>query len=244
MPDPVPGPPLAGGHLRPARQRTLGPPPRLRRLHPPGGRLRRGGRAAAGRRRDWRGYLEWFLSQCFTESHSTKQIEDCVGWGLETDAETTVGLCAKVRCPTVVVHGTADALVEPERGIALAGRLGCPVVLLEGSGHGPHVRDPVRFNLLLREFAGSLTPGRAGGRRSWTRARNRRKRALYLSSPIGLGHARRDVAIAREQAAGRVGAARPPRRRPGGRARGLGDDPLGVGEPLPARYGRGVTVHV
>ena len=25
---------------------------------------------------------------CFTEPHSTKQIEDCVGWGLETDPET------------------------------------------------------------------------------------------------------------------------------------------------------------
>jgi predicted glycosyltransferase len=31
----------------------------------------------------------------------------------------------------------------------------------------------------------------------WTRARVRPRRALYLSSPIGLGHARRDLAIAR-----------------------------------------------
>jgi hypothetical protein len=34
--------------------------------------------------------------------------------------------------------------------------------------------------------------------RTWTRALRRPKRALYLSSPIGLGHARRDLAIARE----------------------------------------------
>src|ERR1700716_2273220 len=34
--------------------------------------------------------------------------------------------------------------------------------------------------------------------RSWSRGLNRPKRALYLSSPIGLGHARRDVAIAQE----------------------------------------------
>jgi predicted glycosyltransferase len=33
---------------------------------------------------------------------------------------------------------------------------------------------------------------------TWTRALSRPKRALYLSSPIGLGHARRDVAIAKE----------------------------------------------
>jgi predicted glycosyltransferase len=34
--------------------------------------------------------------------------------------------------------------------------------------------------------------------RTWTRALRRPRRALYLSSPIGLGHARRDLAIARE----------------------------------------------
>ncbi len=33
---------------------------------------------------------------------------------------------------------------------------------------------------------------------TWTRGLSRRKRVLYVSSPIGLGHARRDVAIAKE----------------------------------------------
>ncbi|MEX0817509.1 MAG: glycosyltransferase, partial [Gaiellales bacterium] len=32
----------------------------------------------------------------------------------------------------------------------------------------------------------------------WPRGKTRRRRALYISSPIGLGHAQRDVAIARE----------------------------------------------
>ena len=64
---------------------------------------------------------------------------------------------------------------------------------LEGAGHCPHARDPVRVNLLLRDF---VAPRPAP--RSWTRGRTRRKRALYVSSPIGLGHARRDIAIARE----------------------------------------------
>ena len=32
--------------------------------------------------------------------------------------------------------------------------------------------------------------------RTWTRAQVRPPRALYLSSPIGLGHARRDLAVA------------------------------------------------
>jgi pimeloyl-ACP methyl ester carboxylesterase/predicted glycosyltransferase len=157
--------------------------------------------------RDYRGFLEFFFSQMFTEPHSTKPIEDCIGWGLETTAETLVateigagldeaaarGLCARIRCPVLVIQGTADAITGPGRGIALAEATGGDLVMLEGSGHGPHVRDPVKVNLLLREFA---TPPTAS--RSWVRGRSRRKRALYISSPIGLGHAQRDVAIADE----------------------------------------------
>ena len=40
--------------------------------------------------RDYQGYLEFFMSRMFTEPHSTKPIEDTVGWGLETTAETLV----------------------------------------------------------------------------------------------------------------------------------------------------------
>ena len=35
--------------------------------------------------RDYLGFLEFFFGKCFTEPHSTKQIEDCIGWALETD---------------------------------------------------------------------------------------------------------------------------------------------------------------
>ena len=38
--------------------------------------------------KDYRGFLEFFFSQMFNEPHSTKPIEDCVGWGLDTDART------------------------------------------------------------------------------------------------------------------------------------------------------------
>jgi predicted glycosyltransferase len=40
--------------------------------------------------------------------------------------------------------------------------------------------------------------GPAPRQQTWVRAQRRPKRALYLSSPIGLGHARRDLAIAEE----------------------------------------------
>jgi predicted glycosyltransferase len=52
----------------------------------------------------------------------------------------------------------------------------------------------VKINLLLRDL---IKPSPAPAL-TWVRARNRRKRALYISSPIGLGHAQRDVAIADE----------------------------------------------
>ena len=61
---------------------------------------------------------------------------------------------------------------------------------MPGSGHGPQARKPVEVNRLLYEFA--RRPHTAGASRS------RRRRALFVSSPIGLGHARRDVAIAQE----------------------------------------------
>jgi predicted glycosyltransferase len=93
----------------------------------------------------------------------------------------------------LVIQGTADAVTGPGRGIALADATGGKLVLLEGSGHGPHVRDPVKVNQLLRDFAIPTQP-----RPRWARGKARRKRALYISSPIGLGHAQRDLAIAGE----------------------------------------------
>ena len=153
-------------------------------------------------------FLRFFFGQVFTEPHSTKQIEDCVGWGLETTPETLAltylgrqlhdpaeftRLCERIACPVLVIHGTEDAVRPFEVGAELARVTGGALVALEGSGHCPHARDPVRVNRLLRDFA---VPRPAP--RRWTRGRRRGKRALYVSSPIGLGHARRDIAIARE----------------------------------------------
>ena len=157
--------------------------------------------------RDYRGFLEFFFSQMFNEPHSTKPIEDCVGWGLETTPETLVAthedtaltteetraLCKRVRCPVLVIQGSRDAITGKSRGIALAEETGGELVVMQGSGHGPHVRDPVKVNLLLRDF---VLPRHTSPR--WVRGRRRGRRALFISSPIGLGHAQRDAAIADE----------------------------------------------
>jgi pimeloyl-ACP methyl ester carboxylesterase/predicted glycosyltransferase len=165
-------------------------------------------------------FVEFFFGQMFGEPHSTKQIEDAVGWALETTpqavADASAGMhgydgiavtpiedvCARVSCPVLLVHGTQDAISPAAVSQRIAELTGGSVVLLEGVGHGPSARHPVVVNHLIRDFAercdGSPAATVAAVRPTWTRSGRRRRRALYLSSPIGLGHARRDLAIADE----------------------------------------------
>jgi pimeloyl-ACP methyl ester carboxylesterase len=85
-------------------------------------------------RRNYRDFLELFFSQVFTEPHSTKQREDAVRWGLETDADTLIAtpnapsletreqvleLCSRVRCPVLVIHGDEDAITRTRAGSRL-----------------------------------------------------------------------------------------------------------------------------
>jgi hypothetical protein len=103
-----------------------------------------------------------------------KPVEDAVAWGLETDAETMLAtqyapgltpeesraLCRRVRCPVLVIHGDSDAIASVSRGAAFAEQTGGNLVVLEGSGHAPHLRDPVKVNLLLRDFVVPAKPAR------------------------------------------------------------------------------------
>jgi pimeloyl-ACP methyl ester carboxylesterase len=118
-------------------------------------------------RRDYRGFLDFFFGRLFAEPHSTKQTEDCIGWALEGNAEMLVtaqygakptpeesrALAENLRCPVLVIQGADDRISSSTRGLALAEHARADVVLLGGSGHAPHVRDPVVVNQLLRDFA-------------------------------------------------------------------------------------------
>jgi pimeloyl-ACP methyl ester carboxylesterase len=121
--------------------------------------------------RDYRDFLEFFAGQAFSESHSTKQIEDMVGWGLETSPETLIltqlgaqpasrdeleAVLGRVRCPVLVVHGDEDRVRPHAVGAAVAELTGGTLVTLEGGGHCPQARHPVKVNLLIREFVKSL----------------------------------------------------------------------------------------
>ena len=160
-------------------------------------------------------FLTYFFAQMYPEAHSTKQIEDCVAWGRDvspqTLVDTTAGrlgcdgatctsvepLCPQIECPVIVVHGTDDRIRSHRIGERLAELTGGELVLVEGGGHGLPARDPVWVNHQIRRFAERFDPPPVKPpTRRWQRAAARPRRALYLSSPIGLGHARRDVAVA------------------------------------------------
>ncbi len=160
--------------------------------------------------RDYPGFLDFFFDQVVPEEHSTKLIEDLVGWGRGTDGETLVRAelgrvpgeravedqCAAVRCPVVVVHGTDDRVIPYAAGARLAQLTGGALVTFVGTGHAPQGREPVALDRVLDDVLTAATGPRPPAHRE--RAPRRRKRALYLSSPIGLGHVRRDLAIADE----------------------------------------------
>jgi pimeloyl-ACP methyl ester carboxylesterase/predicted glycosyltransferase len=160
--------------------------------------------------RDYPGFLDFFFDQLAPEEHSTKLLEDLAGWGRDTDGETLVRAergrvvgerpveeqCAQVRCPVVVVHGTDDRVVPYDAGVRLAELTGGTLVTFEGTGHAPQGREPVALNGVLDEALAGVTGPRPATRRE--RAPKRPRRVLYLSSPIGLGHVRRDLAIADE----------------------------------------------
>lgn len=115
---------------------------------------------------DHEDFAWFFFGQCFSETHSTKQIEDCVGWTLQTtggllgtewdaptaDIEIYREWASRVQCPMLVIHGNDDRIVPIENGRIMAELSGGTLVELEGAGHIPLARDPVKVNLLLKEF--------------------------------------------------------------------------------------------
>ena len=169
--------------------------------------------------RDLAAFAGWWARMCLPERHSTIGVDFGVARGLGTTPEALaktlhpVGepgfetmedvlrpgaplfeqMARQIRCPVVVLNGTRDVVTPPAWGEALAEHASGRLITLEGSGHVPQSRIPTKVNLLLREFI----TGRPWRDRTVHRP-NGRPRALYVSSPIGLGHARRDLAISHE----------------------------------------------
>jgi pimeloyl-ACP methyl ester carboxylesterase len=128
--------------------------------------------------RNYRGFVEFFISKIFTEPHSTKQIDDGVDWGLGTTSEVliatrevpgfathlvehqneAVAFYQSIRCPLLVIHGDQDAIVSHTRIAGIADVTGASVVTIAGGGHHNFGRDPVKTNLLLKAFIERVIP--------------------------------------------------------------------------------------
>lgn len=154
-----------------------------------------------------------FVSHIHSEPHSTKQFEDGVEWAAETTGDILVKtvearafappfdvseeMYRKVRCPMLLIHGDDDKIQPYARGQLVAELTGGELFTIPGGGHNVLARFPAKCNELINEFLdrklGIPAPGR-----SRPKPTARAKKALYLSSPIGLGHGRRDIAITRE----------------------------------------------
>jgi pimeloyl-ACP methyl ester carboxylesterase/UDP:flavonoid glycosyltransferase YjiC (YdhE family) len=169
-------------------------------------------------RGDFDGWRERLFRRCFPEPHSLKGLEDGLGWAGETSPEILVeslraidgsnvyDLLPRVRVPTLALHGTADKIVPYTHAEKLVAAVpGARLVTFEGAGHFLHGRHAIKVNRLIRDFVldrpvGARTiPSTIERRTPPPRTgRTSQRRILWLSSPIGLGHIQRDIAIARK----------------------------------------------
>jgi pimeloyl-ACP methyl ester carboxylesterase/predicted glycosyltransferase len=163
-------------------------------------------------REDFPAFTRFFFEQLCCEPHSTKLVEDLLSYSGGTDAEVMIALrsaasypatveeaeamLASITCPVLVVEGTEDRCQPAGRFDTVARLTGAERLVVEGSGHFPMARDPVVVNRALRDFVDRAV-GVPPEPRRWTRGTARPRRVLFLSSPIGLGHVRRDLAVAR-----------------------------------------------
>jgi pimeloyl-ACP methyl ester carboxylesterase/UDP:flavonoid glycosyltransferase YjiC (YdhE family) len=163
-------------------------------------------------RQDYAGWVEFFAQQMLPEPHSLRGIADAIAWGLDGDPEILIrtrdewwsrspfpDLMARIEAPTLLIHGTEDRLAPYAANAPFMARTipHATLVTLEGCGHAPHLRDPVRVNRLVRDFVAGPAGGPAVPRRR-AHAATARPRLLWVCSPIGLGHVQRDLAIVRE----------------------------------------------
>ena len=122
--------------------------------------------------RDWPTFCRFFFSRCFTEPDSEAAIQHFLSMALETrpeviaatiDAETisedaTRTAAARRSAPTLVIHGSDDAISSIDAGRELARLAEAELVVLPGSGHEPQCRDPRTVNALIDGFIARLDP--------------------------------------------------------------------------------------
>jgi pimeloyl-ACP methyl ester carboxylesterase/predicted glycosyltransferase len=162
-------------------------------------------------REHYQDWLTFFMAQVFSEPHSTKAIEDAIAWANKTTPDILINTVVnprllptmpldeaikRIRCPVLLMHARDDQIADIDTTRALAeDRPDWQLIEFDAGGHAVHIRNAVRVNLELGRFFGLPQPSRRTLRRAMAK---RPRRILIVSSPVGLGHVHRDLAIARE----------------------------------------------
>ena len=106
-------------------------------------------------RTDWPGFIVPFMHSVFTEPGSADVIAEMVAIGLEATPEVAVTqeleldwqrparLLPQVTCPTLVVHGAADAAVPAALAESIVAAMpNARLELIPDGGHRPDIRTP------------------------------------------------------------------------------------------------------
>lgn len=168
-------------------------------------------------RQDFDGWRTRLLTKMHPEPHSLKVVEDGIRWAGETRPDILVeallqiendnvyDLLGKLQIPVLILHGTEDSVVPYSHGRKFAEAVpGARLVTFDKGGHGLPGREAVKVNRLIRDFVldrpvvSHVVPAMAERKAPVRPPRSSRRRILWLSSPIGLGHIQRDIAIARK----------------------------------------------
>lgn len=164
-------------------------------------------------RSDWTDFVEFFFGEAMSDPHSTKPWDDLVSWAHDTtghnvalgieadpslDLEKLEAAVREMPLPVLLIHGTDDRVISFESSRILAEMIpDAQLVTLEGAGHIPSARYPVKINHLIKAHADRVF-ARGAPPSSWHIGHGRPRRVLVISSPVGLGHAQRDVALVDE----------------------------------------------
>ncbi len=116
---------------------------------------------------DYQGFLRWFVGKANSDPHSTRLIESMIAYASETSPATAfasitapsfrtrrelLARAERIRCPLLVIAGTADEITPHADAAVLARKAGGRLISFPGGGHVLFGRYPARVNIELRRF--------------------------------------------------------------------------------------------
>ncbi|GAB3864101.1 hypothetical protein GCM10028801_32840 [Nocardioides maradonensis] len=159
-----------------------------------------------------RAFSRWFMRKALSAPHSEWIIDTACERAADADLESMIaalrapvlrsrkvldGLARQVSVPVVVVTGTEDEVTPHADAVWLADATRGELVTLPGADHCPHGRKVATTAAAIQALADRVLVGAAPDAPPRPTGSGRPK-ILVVCSPIGLGHARRDIAIVKE----------------------------------------------